>query len=164
MVTKISSYTLLLVLAFMTGSVTAKQVYIWVDEHGEKHFTDSKPNGQEVEVRDVGPKEVEATEAETEAVIEPRSLTNMRQAFAHAQQQLMTIYQQALERQPGLAGSIRFRLTIAANGAVLEGEIVNSDFDSRSLNAALLDAVQGFEFGADNVQLTTTTWSMAFAP
>lgn len=142
----------------------AKDVYIWVDEHGDRHFTDQKPKNVEAQVREYGKKPTEKVEENVIVNLEPRTLNNMRRTFSEHKDDLFSIYHQALEYDALLQGRVRFQLTIAANGDVTDSQILMSDFDSRALNSALKEAVLGFDFGVKNVQVTTTTWLMAFTP
>lgn len=142
----------------------AKDVYIWVDENGDRHFTDQKPKGIEASVKKYGKTAPKQNDKKAAASIEPRTLTNMRNTFSEHKEVLFSLYHKALQQDASLQGRVRFQLTIAANGQVVENQILMSDFDSRALNAALKAAVLDFDFGAEDVQMTTTTWMMAFTP
>ncbi|NRB37083.1 MAG: AgmX/PglI C-terminal domain-containing protein [Pseudomonadales bacterium] len=150
---------------FLSPGLWAGDVYIWVDEQGERHFTDKKPDGVESQSRHYGPQDKKpAVDDVIAKTPEPRSLRNMRLTFSAHKQALFELYLAALKQDKSLEGQVRFQLMIEPSGQVSACDIVASDFDSRALNAALQQAVMDFDFGEDTVQKTTTGWVMVFKP
>ena len=141
----------------------AKDVYIWVDDSGKKHFSDQKPKGIEAQQKNYGVEK----KPEEEAVISTavmRTSEDLHLAFVVNQPLLLDIYHTALLDEPELEGFVRFQITILASGQVELCQVLASDFKNSALNTALREAVKSFDFGRAEVETTVTTWGLTFSP
>lgn len=135
----------------------AKDVYIWTDENGKKHFTDLQPANTEY-------KKVEMREEKKSVVAsEVRSTESIARIFQNNRDSLFSLYEEKLKSNPSLGGLLLFELVIKPDGSVTECEIVNSQLDSRDLEIKLVERIKQLDFGEENVVVTRARWAIDFS-
>ncbi len=141
----------------LVSQASAKDVYIWTDENGKKHFTDLQPANTEY-------KKVEMRE-EKQSIIasEVRSTESIAKIFQNNRDSLFSLYEEKLKLNPSLGGLLLFELVIKPDGSVKECEIVNSQLDSRDLEIKLVERIKQLDFGEENVVVTRARWAIDFS-
>lgn len=77
-----------------------------------------------------------------------RSADEVHQVFDRNQNAFYTLYHRALRDDPGLQGKITLRVTIAADGSVLDCEVLDSELGHPELERRVLLRVRGIDFGS----------------
>jgi len=114
-----------------------------------------------VEVRDA------AIEAGVEALPEPpaipsRDLAAIARVIEAQKERLYILYKRALRNDPEIAGKIVLRITIEPDGNVSNCEIASSDLHAPKLEGQIRRRVSRIDFGAEEVETTTTDYAMEF--
>jgi len=93
-----------------------------------------------------------------------RSLEEIKLVFDRNKGAIYSIYNRALREDPSLQGKVVLKLTIAANGQVLDCKIVSSELRSPELERKLAARIKQFDFGARNVDTLVVTYPIDFLP
>lgn len=93
-----------------------------------------------------------------------RSEEMIRAVLDQNKASLYSIYNRALREDPSLQGKVTFKLVIEPDGSVSSCSIVSSELSDSSLGNKLVSRMKLINFGADNVSVTTTQWSIDFLP
>ena len=93
-----------------------------------------------------------------------RTLEEIRQTVAANTGSFYLIYQQALERNPGLRGKVVFRIVIQPFGHVSSAEVVSSEINEPELERNLMQQWKRIDFGAKNVDVMIVTYPITFLP
>jgi outer membrane biosynthesis protein TonB len=87
-----------------------------------------------------------------------RTQENVRKGFDRYSGRVNNLYQRALRDDPTMQGTITLKLSILPDGSVSEAAIGSSQLNNPDLEAKVLALVKGFNFGAENVE----TWSGSY--
>lgn len=93
-----------------------------------------------------------------------RDMENIRRTFEAAKSSVFSIYLQALNENPELAGKFIFRLIIEPDGSISELELVTSELGARELESIILDRIRNINFGAKEVSPTAVEYAFSFLP
>lgn len=111
-----------------------------------------------------GPASV-AKAAPAQPALAQRTSEEIQRVFDQNRSALATIHSRALRGNPGLVGTVVFKLTILPSGEVAEVSIVSSELGDEALERRLVARVRQFDFGArSNVAVTTITYPIDFFP
>lgn len=93
-----------------------------------------------------------------------RDMENIRRTFEAAKSSVYSLYIQALNENPNLAGKFIFRLVIEPDGSISELELVSSELGVQRLERTILDRIRHINFGAQNVSPTAVEYAFSFLP
>jgi hypothetical protein len=93
-----------------------------------------------------------------------RDMENIRRTFEAAKSSVFSVYLQALNDKPDLAGKFIFRLIIEPDGSISELELVTSELGVRDLEAIILERIRHINFGAKEVSPTAVEYAFSFLP
>lgn len=93
-----------------------------------------------------------------------RSEAQIRQILEANKSSLYTLYNRALRQNPMLKGKVVFELVITPAGTVSTVKIVMSELGDSKLERQLQLRLQSVQFGAAEVSLTRSQWTIEFLP
>lgn len=93
-----------------------------------------------------------------------RTRDDLKQVFARNRDAIFSLYSRALLKDPTIAGTAVFELTIAPAGRVVDCRIVSSELHDPQFEENLLALVRQFDFGSKHVPQTVVTWPVDFSP
>ncbi len=93
-----------------------------------------------------------------------RSEAAIRQVLESNKSSLYSLYNRALRSNPLLRGKVVFELVIRPDGSLAEVTIVQSDLQDERLERQLQLRLQSVDFGAADVALTRSRWTIEFLP
>ncbi|MGQ9427007.1 AgmX/PglI C-terminal domain-containing protein [Gilvimarinus sp. F26214L] len=93
-----------------------------------------------------------------------RDMENIRRTFEAAKSSVYSLYLQALNDNPDLAGKFIFRLVIEPDGSISELELVSSELGQRSLENTILERIKRINFGEKEVSPTAVEYAFSFLP
>ncbi len=93
-----------------------------------------------------------------------RSSENIQLTFEKYKSQIFSLYNRALRKNPGLQGSVNFRLVIEPNGKVSQCTIESSELNDSALEKRLISRIKRIDFGAMNVEVWNDTYLINFFP
>lgn len=93
-----------------------------------------------------------------------RSEAQIRQILEANKSSLYTLYNRALRQNPMLKGKVVFELVITPAGSVSTVKIVMSELGDSKLERQLQLRLQTVQFGAADVSLTRSQWTIEFLP
>jgi len=93
-----------------------------------------------------------------------RDMENIRRTFEAAKSSVFSVYLQALNEKPDLAGKLVFRLIIEPDGSISELELVSSELGVRELEVVILEKIRNINFGAKEVSPTAVEYAFSFLP
>lgn len=106
-----------------------------------------------------------AKAAPAQPALAQRTSEEIQRVFDQNRSALATIHSRALRGNPGLVGTVVFKLTILPSGEVAEVSIVSSELGDEGLERRLVARVRQFDFGArSDVAVTTITYPIDFFP
>ncbi len=93
-----------------------------------------------------------------------RSEAEIRRVLEANKSSLYTLYSRALRSNPLLTGKVVFELVINPDGSLADVSIVRSELNDSKLERQLMLRLRAVNFGAANVALTRSTWTVEFLP
>lgn len=93
-----------------------------------------------------------------------RDMENIRRTFEAAKSSVYSLYLQALNDHPELAGKFIFRLVIEPDGTISELELVTSELGLSQLESTILERIRTINFGAKEVSPTAVEYAFSFLP
>jgi periplasmic protein TonB len=93
-----------------------------------------------------------------------RTADEVERVFQKNKGAIFSIYQRALRQNPGLAGKVVVKLTIAPNGEVTAVDIVSSELGDEALERKLLLRIKRFKFSKADVAEIIVTYPIDFLP
>lgn len=93
-----------------------------------------------------------------------RSEAEIRRVLEANKSSLYTLYSRALRANPLLKGKVVFELVINPDGSLADVSIVRSELNDSKLERQLTLRLRGVNFGAAQVALTRSTWTVEFLP
>lgn len=93
-----------------------------------------------------------------------RSEAEIRRVLEANKSSLYTLYSRALRANPLLKGKVVFELVIKPDGSLADVSIVRSELNDSKLELQLTLRLRGVNFGAAQVALTRSTWTVEFLP
>lgn len=105
-----------------------------------------------------------------EEVIEETQLTggrdveSIRKVLDRNKGAFYTIYRRALRKDPSLEGKVEMLIVVAPDGHVANCSIISSELNDGTLERKLLARVKLINFGAQNVEETSISYSFNFLP
>lgn len=93
-----------------------------------------------------------------------RDMENIRRTFEAAKSSIYSLYLQALNDNPELAGKFIFRLVIEPDGSISELELVASELGTQGLEKTILERIRHISFGKKEVSPTAVEYAFSFLP
>ncbi|MDE2145289.1 MAG: energy transducer TonB, partial [Burkholderiales bacterium] len=93
-----------------------------------------------------------------------RSIEDIKLVFERHKGAIYALYNRALRDDPSLQGKVVLELTIAPTGQVTRLRLVSSELKAPDLERKLLARIEGFDFGAKDVDTMVVTWPVDFLP
>lgn len=93
-----------------------------------------------------------------------RTQEDIRRVFDQNGGRLFSAYQRALKDDPSMNGVVRLKLVIDPSGKVTSCEIASSELNNPELERKIVVLVNGFNFGADDVDVWKGTYPVNFYP
>lgn len=93
-----------------------------------------------------------------------RDMENIRRTFEAAKSSVYSLYLQALNENPELAGKFIFRLVIEPDGSISELELITSELGVRGLEDTILERIRRISFGEKEVSPTAVEYAFSFLP
>lgn len=93
-----------------------------------------------------------------------RSSESVRRVMDANKGAVYSIYNRALRKDPSLAGTVVFNMTIEPSGAVSEISLVSSELGNETLVKKILSRIRMINFGAEPVAQTNVNYSFDFLP
>jgi hypothetical protein len=145
---------LLPLLLLVSAPCFSVEVYQWTDENGKKHFSEEKPEHSNYKTHYI---------ANTAIKDLPfRSDESIRKSMDTIKGKLFAIYNEELRNNKTTGGKLTVKLSINAEGKVIECSVLQSDLSNRTLQARLLHEIEKLNFGNELVRMTVISYSLDF--
>ena len=105
-----------------------------------------------------------AADAVDAARLPSRSLEEVQQELVRHKGAMYEAYNQALKRDPAIAGKVLVEFTIEASGQISQASVDSRDIADADFLAALRSIVLGFRFSDQPVARLMTTYPIDFLP
>lgn len=93
-----------------------------------------------------------------------RDMESIRQVLERAKGSIYTLYQRALQENPGLTGEFTFKLVIEPNGRISDVTLLVSELGVMDLERAILARIEQVDFGEQAVPPTVVEYRFVFLP
>lgn len=93
-----------------------------------------------------------------------RDMESIRRTLEQARGNIYSLYQRALNDEPGLTGEFTFKLVIEPNGSVSELTLLVSELGISQLESDILERIRAVEFGEMDVPPTVVEYRFVFLP
>lgn len=93
-----------------------------------------------------------------------RDMESIRRTLEQAKGNVYSLYQRALNDDPGLTGEFTFKLVIEPNGSISELELLVSELGIGELERRILERIRTINFGDMDVPPTVVEYRFVFLP
>lgn len=108
--------------------------------------------------------DIEASASEHKGQQGKRTREEIQRVFDRNKSSIYALYNRALRKDPGLEGTVVFRIVVEPDGQISLCEIVSSELEDEALNRKIVAKIRMFNFGSNQVEIWDDTFYMDFIP